>query len=301
MQISRRSFLQYCSAASATLGLTAAELLSVREALANPSAPSVIWLQGSGCTGCTISFLNYVSATAPQSAADVLISSINLLYHPNLAGGAGDTVAKVLNKAVAAGSIILIVEGGVPTAFGGHACVPWSEAGQEVTFREAVIKLAAKATKIVCVGNCAAWGGVSATGGNPTGVRSVKEVTGVATLNVAGCPPHPNWMVWTLVQLLQGKAVAVDSYGRPKYLYSKRVHDQCPLREREEAGQFGVSGLCLEELGCRGPETLANCPTHLWNNGVNWCVGAGAPCIGCTQPSFPGTGPLFHTGESGGD
>ncbi len=21
--------------------------------------------------------------------------------------------------------------------------------------------------------------------------------------------------------------------------------------------------------------------------GVNWCVGAGAPCYGCTEPSFP--------------
>ena len=295
MQITRRSFLQYCTAASATLGISAAELLSVRQALANPSAPSVIWLQGSGCSGCTISFLNYVSATAPKSAADVLITNINLLYHPNLAAGAGDTVVSIVNQALASGNFILIVEGGVPTAFGGHACAPWSDAGQEVTFLEAVTKLAAKASKIVCVGNCAAFGGVSASGANPTAVKSVQGATGKATVNIAGCPPHPNWIVWAVVQLLQGKAIAVDSYGRPKYLYSKSIHDHCPLRETEKTNNFGVAGRCLEELGCRGPSTFADCATAKWNNGVNWCVGASAPCIGCTSASFPGTEPLFHS------
>ncbi len=295
MQISRRSFLQHCTATAATLGITAAELLSVSEALANPSAPSVIWLQGSGCTGCTISFLNYVSATAPQSAADILITNINLLYHPNLSAAAGSTVADVIAKAVAAGNFILIVEGGVPTAFGGRACSPWSEGGVEVTFLAAVQRLAAKALKVVCVGNCASFGGVSASGSNPTAVQSVKVATGKTTINVAGCPPHPDWIVWTLVQLLQGKTIAVDTYGRPKTLYSKRIHDICPFREADEAKTFGVAGRCLEELGCRGPSTYANCPTNKWNNGVNWCIGAGAPCIGCTSSTFPGTSALFKT------
>ncbi len=293
MQITRRSFLQYCTAASSTLGFGAAELLCVQEAMANPSAPSVLWLQGSGCTGCTISFLNYISPTAPQSAADILITNINLLYHPNLSAGAGDTVAAIVNKALTSGNFILIVEGGVPTAFGGHACSPWSEAGREVTFQEAVTKLAAKATKVVCVGNCASFGGVSASGSNPTGVQSVKQATGKTTINIAGCPPHPNWIVWAVVQLLQGKTIAVDSWGRPKYLYAKKIHDQCPLRETGETNTFGVAGVCLEKLGCRGPETFANCPTQKWNNGVNWCIGASAPCIGCTSASFPSNEALF--------
>lgn len=294
MQISRRSFLQYCTAASATVGISAAELLSVTKALADPAAPSVIWVQGSGCTGCSISFLNYISPTAPQTAADVLISSINLLYHPNLAAGAGSTVASVMNQALATGNFILIVEGGVPTAFNGHACAPWSDNGREVTFQEAVANLAAKATKVICVGNCSSFGGVSAAGVNVTAVKSVSSATGKSTVNIAGCPPHPNWIVWAVVQLLQGKSIPVDSYGRPQYLYSKRVHDQCPLRETDEINTFGVAGRCLKELGCRGPETNANCPTVKWNNGVNWCVGASAPCIGCTASNFPGTSALYH-------
>jgi hydrogenase small subunit len=294
MQITRRSFLQYCTAASATLGISAAELFSVNRALANPAAPSVIWVQGSGCTGCSISFLNYISDTAPQTAADVLISSINLLYHPNLSAAAGSTVSEVINKALATGNFILIVEGGVPTAFGGHACSPWSSNGREVTFLEAVTSLAGKASKIICVGNCASFGGVSASGLNPTGVKSVSGATGKNTINIAGCPPHPNWIVWAVVQLLQGKSIAVDSYKRPTYLYSRKVHDQCPLRETDEIGTFGVSGRCLKALGCRGPEVAAPCAVTKWNNGVNWCVGAGAPCIGCTSASFPGSAALYR-------
>lgn len=301
MQITRRSFLRYCTAVSATIGISATELLSIRKALANPNGPSVLWLQGSGCTGCTISFLNYISTAAPKSAADVLISSINLLYHPNLAASAGDSVASIVNKAATNGNFILIIEGGVPTAFGGHACVPWSDGNQEITFQSAVNQLATKATKVICVGNCAAFGGVSASGANPTAVSGVKDATGVATINIAGCPPHPNWIVWAVVQLLQGKSIPVDAWGRPVYLYSRRVHDQCPLRERDEAGTFGVAGRCLEELGCRGPQTYANCPKTKWNNGVNWCIGASAPCIGCTSPTFPGTAAFYHPGEGDED
>ena len=35
-----------------------------------------------------------------------------------------------------------------------------------------------------------------------------------------------------------------------------------------------------------GPKTHGDCPTRLWNSNVNWCVGANAPCHGCTDPEF---------------
>ncbi|MGE5840444.1 MAG: hypothetical protein ACM34H_10950 [Deltaproteobacteria bacterium] len=86
-----------------------------------------------------------------------------------------------------------------------------------------------------------------------------------------------------------GKTIALDSSGRPGALFSRTVHDQCPRREAEETHTFGQDRRCLEELGCRGPETRANCPVQLWNNRANWCCDANAPCIGCTQPQFPFT------------
>jgi Ni,Fe-hydrogenase I small subunit len=45
------------------LGLSALDLLRLEELLANPDAPTILWLQGSGCTGCSVSFLNYISTT----------------------------------------------------------------------------------------------------------------------------------------------------------------------------------------------------------------------------------------------
>jgi len=33
---------------------------------------------------------------------------------------------------------------------------------------------------------------------------------------------------------------------------------------------------------------------RLWNNKVNWCVGCGATCIGCTEPGFFDIAPLYE-------
>lgn len=299
MQISRRSFLRCCALASASLGLGPKELVDLEEALADPQAPSVLWLQGSGCSGCTISFLNYVSPSEPVDAAEVLIKSANLIYHPTLSAGAGESVVADIRKAE---NFILLVEGGVPTAFGGHACVPWSDGGREVPFQEAVRALSAKASQVVCVGTCAAYGGISAMGANPMAVKSVQETIGRSTVNVSGCPPHPNWIVETLVQLLQGKTVALDGRGRPVSIYGgRRMCDQCPFRGRGEARSLGMSGQCMEALGCWGEVGSTPCPTTQWNNRVNWCIAAGSPCLGCTDPTFPGATSLLRRRGGGGE
>jgi hypothetical protein len=36
-------------------------------------------------------------------------------------------------------------------------------------------------------------------------------------------------------------------------------------------------------MGCKGPQTKANCPIVRWNRRVSWCVESGAPCAGCAQ------------------
>jgi hydrogenase small subunit len=293
MQISRRDFLKYCGVSAGALGLSVTELGRLEEALANPNAPTVIWLQGSACTGCSVSFLNRISNSSPQTAADVLINSINLVYHPNLMALAGQSAVALVEQAYRAGNYILAVEGGIPTAFGGRACWAWTYNGVDVTLETAVRDLASRAARILCIGTCAAWGGIPAAPPNPTGVKGVQALTGKATINIAGCPTHPDWIVWAVVQLLLGQNIPVDSYGRPRAIFNRTVHDLCPRKEREEAKTFGVEGLCLEELGCRGPETRGNCPIQLWNGGVNWCIGANAPCLGCTEPNFPGTRPFY--------
>ena len=297
MKISRRNFLRVCGASAAALGLSATDLIRLEKVLANSNAPTVLWLQGSGCTGCSISFLNRISVTAPKTAADVLIDSINLAYHPNIMAAAGDTAVAVVEQAYNAGGYLLAVEGGIPTAFNGNACQAWNYNGEDVTFQQAVTDLASRASGILCIGTCAAWGGIPAAPPNPTMIQGVKSATGRDTINIAGCPPHPDWIVWAVVQLLLGNTISVDSYGRPRKLYSTKVHDRCPRKEIDDAKTFGIDKRCLEELGCRGQETRANCPTNLWNNGTNWCCDANAVCIGCTEPGFPGAQSFYKQGD----
>jgi hydrogenase small subunit len=39
-------------------------------------------------------------------------------------------------------------------------------------------------------------------------------------------------------------------------------------------------------MGCKGPVAFQNCPVVRWNDGTNWPVGCGHPCIGCAAPGF---------------
>jgi len=296
MQITRRSFIKYCTASASALGLAPGELERVCKAVEASATPSVLWLQGSGCSGCSISFLNYAASNSPVDAAEVLIRSVKMVYHPTLSAGSGQSVVSEINHAA---NYLLVVEGGVPAAFGGHACVPWSDAGREVTFEEAVKTLGAKAVEVMCVGACAAYGGISAMGSNPASVAGVQKAIGRNTINIAGCPPHPNWIVSTLISLLQGKTVRVDASGRPTAIYGGRMCEECPYHHRGEANGYGENGRCLERLACRGRSTGSTCPSLGWNNGVNWCVGAGAPCQGCTDPFFPQAGSGEGRGSRG--
>ncbi len=295
MNTTRRDFLRYCGMSAAALGLTATDLLRLDEAFANPNAPTVLWLQGASCTGCSVSLLNRVSAERPTTAADLLINSVNLAYHPTLMSASGALAVQNCDQAYAKGGYVLVVEGGVPTAFGGAACWAWTVGGQDVTFASAVSRLASKAAHTVCIGSCASFGGIPAAGANQAGIRGVGAHTARPTINVPGCPPHPDWMVWTLVQLLLNKPVTLDSQRRPTALYTRKIHEVCPLKGTSPARTLGVANRCLKELGCKGPETKAACPNQFFNGGVNWCIGAGAPCLGCTENRFPGNEAFYKT------
>jgi hydrogenase small subunit len=297
MQISRRQFLRYCTTAATALGLSRSELAALAAALRSPTGPTVVWLEGANCSGCSVSFLNHVSATAPVDVADVLINVINLRYHKTVMASAGQMAVNEAYAAKMAGNYVLVVEGGVPTAFGGRACFAWNNIGLDQPFKGVLQQFAPGAAAILCIGSCSSFGGIPAAPPNPAGIVSVKTLTGRTTINVAGCPPHPAWVVWVIAQLLAGNSIPVDSYGRPTQFYSQTVHHQCPLRETEEASQWGQENRCKEELGCRGPETRGNCPYQLFNGGVNWCIGAGGPCIGCTEPTFPGTNAFYQAGD----
>ncbi len=279
MKISRRAFLDICKGSA--IGLGALKLAQLDNVMANPNAPTVVWLQGASCTGCSVSFLNRIASAAPKTAADVLIQTIDLEYHPTLMATAGQSAVDALLAVQNAGNYVLAVEGGVPTAFGGAACWAYSNNGTDVTFLSAVQSLASRALAILSIGTCAAYGGIPATGGNPAGIKSVSAATGKPTVNIPGCPSHPDWVVWAIANFLTNSIGSLDSKGRPTALFGKTCHDLCPRKPPSEQHTR-----CTEPWGCQGKYTYAPCPVSGWNNGVSWCIDVNSICIGCTEPTF---------------
>jgi len=302
MRVRRRDFLKYCIGSAAVLGLDLSLLSKLEKILAADSPlPTVIWLNGANCTGCTVSLANLVGSNGPSDVADLLINTIDLAFHPNLMGAAGDGAVQNL-KTAANGPYVLAVDGGIPTAFDGHTCELWTDNGHEVTAKEAVLSLAPNAQAVLAIGSCASFGGIPAGSPNPTGIVSVRDLAGSKTINIPGCPTHPDWIVLTIANLLAGNSIALDADGRPTNFFHKdlmRIHKNCPRKGREKADTFGVPYECLKDLGCKGPNTAADCFSRLWNNGTNWCIGANAICLGCTENGFPDQFSPFYNIEYG--
>jgi hydrogenase small subunit len=272
--------------------------------MANPRTEEypVLWIQGGGCSGCSVSLLNAVSPNARNILVDEIVPGkhLNVRFHPTVMAGAGDPAMAELERTrqEAKGGYVLVVEGSIPTGAGGAYAMIGEREGEEISMHSWVKSLSRDALAVIAVGTCAAFGGIPAGAPNPTGSVGVSEVLsaeGIDTplINVPGCPPHPAWFVGTVASLLiQGlpKEGELDEHLRPKAFYGQLIHENCPRRAYFDEGKFAKKlsdPYCLYELGCKGPVTHADCPTRLWNNGVSWCVGSGAPCIGCVEPTFP--------------
>jgi len=224
--------------------------------------------------------------------SDIVLDVIDLAYHETFMAAACDQAEHILADTVKnqKGKYVCICEGAIPTKDNG---VYGKIHGK--TFLEIAKEVAGNAAGVICVGACACDGGVQAAKPNPTEAKSVSEATGIKTVNCSGCPPNADNMVATVVHyLLFGKLPAVDDLGRPLFAYGYLIHDNCPRRghfENEEfVKEFGddgaAKGWCLYKVGCKGPETYNNCAQIKWNQGINWPIGAGHPCIGCSQPRF---------------
>ena len=302
MEISRREFLKLCGLSGLTLGLSQSLLGEIVKAFEEAVAgrPPVIWFQGASDAGCSVSLLN----TVHPSIAEVLLEIISCNFHPNVMAASGDLAISVLEDALEndAGEFILVIEGAIPTADNGIYCLVGEKQGIPVTALEWTRDLGAKAKAVLAVGTCAAFGGIPAANPNPTGCKGVRDVfreNGIDTplINLPGCPAHPDWIVGTIFHMLRYGLPELDGLGRPKLFYGRLLHDVCPNRSYFDDGEFArkfSDEKCLLMLGCKGPSSYSDCSIRLWNSGVNWCIGGGAPCIGCVSPDFPdGTSPFY--------
>ena len=290
MRMTRRDFIRLCSGSAVGLGLSGMFIPDVVKALekAANGNPPVVWLQGQGCSGCSVSLLN----TVHPSISEVLLKIISMRYHPTVMAAAGDLAISALDDTIEKheGEFILIVEGAIPTAHGGIYATLGESNGKELTLLDWTRKLGSSAKAVVAVGTCASFGGIPSGAPNPTGAKPVHRILDKPVINVPGCPPHPDWMVGTLAHVLLYGIPELDQFGRPVLFYGKNIHENCQnfsyYNEGKFAQKLGDDG-CLMELGCKGPLAHADCYERHWNNGVNWCIGAKAPCIACCEPDFP--------------
>ncbi len=284
--MNRREFLKLSGFLATSMGLGLGAVPALADTLETLSLGEnpVIWLQGQSCSGCSVSFLN----SDEPGPAKLLTEFISLLFHATISTATGELAMDVFHGSVARGDYFLVVEGSVPAAME-KACVM----GHEPVGR-LLVKAAKQARAVIAVGSCASWGGIPAAEGNPTGAESAigyLQRHGVVKpmIRLPGCPVHPDWVVGTLAHVLGFGMPELDDLGRPKMFFAKTVHDQCPRfadYERERfAKTFGEPG-CLFQLGCVGPRAQADCSQRLWNSRTNFCIKAGAPCIGCVSPDF---------------
>jgi hydrogenase small subunit len=294
MGFTRREFIKICGGTVAGLSLSQTLIPEVARALekAARGKPPVLWLQGAGCTGCSVSLLNAVH----PDIAEVLLKIIDLRYHPTIMAAAGESAIDALEKTVreAKGKYVVVVEGSIPTAADGRYCVVGEQGGKEITMLEWTSRLGKNAAAVLAFGNCATFGGIPAAKPNPTEAKSVTEIfkrqrIKTPVINVSGCPPHPDWMVGTIAHILLYGIPKLDELKRPTVFFGRNLHDHCPYRsffdEEKFSGTFPEKEGCRYQLGCKGPEVNCDSWKRGWNTGVNWCVANGT-CIGCTEPDF---------------
>ncbi len=271
----------------------------------------VLWLQSGGCGGCTLSLL---CAESPDLPTVLEGAGVRLLWHPSLSEASGAEALDLIGR-LADGSRpldVLCVEGSLllgPNGtgrfhlFGGtdRAMIHW------------VRELAAHARYVVAVGSCAAFGGMTAAGCNPTdacglqfdGVHpggllgaDFRSASGLPTINVAGCPTHPGWVLETLMALAEGciGAQDLDPFQRPRQFADQLVHHGCPRNEfyeyKASARAHSHLGCLMEHLGCLGTQAHGDCNTRLWN-GAGSCTRGGYACINCTAPEHEEPGHPF--------
>jgi hydrogenase small subunit len=202
-----------------------------------------------------------------------------------------------------AGRYILVVEGAIPLGLDGKYMMIGDRTGVEM-----LKDVAGSAALVVAIGSCASWGGIPSADPNPTGAVGVNQIIkDKKVVQLPGCPANPYILLGTVFQFaVMGTLPELDFEGRPKFAYSRIIHDHCPRRAHFDAGRFATrfgdeghrQGYCLYKLGCKGPSTRASCSTQHFCEVVDaWPIGLGHPCFGCTEKNIAFRVPAYETVE----
>lgn len=275
---------------------------------------SFLWLQTGACSGDTMSLL---CADSPSLESLIRAGDIDMLWHPSLSEKPASHLSELISR-IEQDELqldILCVEGSLITGPYGTGMFDSFRGRAKIDIVESLAK---RARTVIAVGSCAAFGGIPAAPPNPTdcfGLQYDREKqggllppewrsrSGLPVINLAGCPTHPLTITRTLAMLAKGMPIALDHNHRPSLFYGSLVHQGCTRNEYHEYDvedtELGGQACMFFNLGCQGPNTMANCNTELWNR-RNSKTRAGVPCFGCTSPAFPRNGDLFATEKMGG-
>jgi hydrogenase small subunit len=277
-------------------------------------AVDVLWLTaGLSCDGDSVAV---TTATQP-SIEDLILGAFPGvprigLYNPVLHYDNGEPYLARFRRAAAGDDpapFVLVVEGAIPNealhgtdgywaAFGADLAT-----GRPITTCEWIDQLAPKAWAVIAIGTCAAYGGIPAMEGNPTGAMGLpdylgwdwKSSGGLPIVCIPGCPIQPDNVTETILYLLRqavgmNPMIPLDEALRPRWLFEQTVHEQCDRGGYYEQGDFAAeygSKKCVVKLGCWGPVVNCNVAKRGWTAGVGGCPNVGGICIGCTMPGFP--------------
>ena len=273
----------------------------------------VVWLtSGLGCDGDSVAMTSATSPSLEDLVQGVLPGMPRLaIYNPLLAYETGEDFMRAFWSA-AAGELdpfVLVLEGSVPneTISGEGSWAAFGtdpQTGEPIPTNDWIDRLAPRAAVVLALGTCAAYGGIPAMAGNPTGAMGLRDYLepgwvsrlGVPIVNLPGCPAQPDNITETLLHLALHVAgvepmIELDEQGRPKWMFERTVQEGCGRAGFAEQGEFATSPGdtrgCLVKIGCKGPVAKCNVPIRGWTAGVGGCPNVGGICIGCTMPGFP--------------
>ena len=289
--VTRRDFMKWASAACAALMLPSNFTPLVAQAAELMNRVPLVWLELQDCAGNSEAILRSDAPTIDELVLEVL----SLEYHETLMAAAGHQAEAQLDEAMETfkGKYLCVVEGSIPLHMNGQYGTIGAKAE---TFEEHLKRVAKNAAALVAVGTCATFGGVPAASPNPTGAVGVQDVIkGKPIINIPACPANPANITGTILHfVLTGQVPELDHLNRPKFAFGYRIHDNCERRAHFDAGEFveewgdegAKNNFCLYKMGCKGPMTFNNCSIVRYNEAVNWPIGAGHGCIGCSEPQF---------------
>jgi Ni,Fe-hydrogenase I small subunit len=238
----------------------------------------LIWLSAHACNGNVHSFFNYENL-------EKFLEDFSFIYHPSI--DSAYTLKDLDTQNLPCD--VLLIEGTLEDGL--------KKGGFD--FKNLLLKYGEKAKRIITVGTCASFGGIFLNndpkryGLHFRGKKAHDKFVAFKekTINVSGCPIHPQILANTLYSIKKEYQIKLDPYLRPKEFFAFTTHNGCLRNEyfeyKVDNYEFGnIEGCMFYEHGCQGPFTNSSCNKILWNE-VSSKTRSGHPCVGCTEPTFP--------------